>query len=374
MNEHNEILPLLAAYHDGALAHTHREAILSHLNGCVSCRRRLADWTFLDSALLQLPVAERATDEMHGRAMARIDRLAGVSAPVPERASHRIRIWTVATAAVLLFGLATTLIWQREKPLSMAEGGKSRDQLAQEGDALKPEPRNDADRKREADAPGVPAAIPAESAGHVAEGAPELDQVKAAEPKTVDRGADEESRLASRLTAQKGYITAPVPVVAGDSGIPQSFDWPARYYDSITIATYYRYPVPEPILELAELNVVPQFEAGFVGIGYRSLADGLNPQHEAVHTDPIQLSPETSYLVSNLRLEQTSLMARTPQGTPTADVALRLAEITWRLANLTADGDDVKNAIAAQNLASRYRPELAQRSQNRVATLQALAD
>jgi len=373
MDEHNEILPRLAAYHDGELGTTDREAIETHIAGCVSCRQKLADWTSLDSALLQLPVAERTTDSMHTRAMARIDSLVGKPVAVRVRTSQRIRVWTVAAAAVILFGLATTLIWQREKPLPLAEGSRSGEKVAPGSDALEPDRRDDTDLKPEAAAPSEPAAKSVGLASNQVAGVPVTDQVKEAEPKINATTSDEESALMSRKMAQRD-ITAPVPVVTGDTGIPQSFDWPARYYDSITIETYYRDPIQEPILELAELNVVPQFEAGFVGIGYRSMTDGLNPQHEAVHTDPIQLSPETSYLVSNLRLEQTSLMARTPQGTPTADVALRLAEITWRLANLTADGDDVKNAIAAQNLASRYRPELAQRSQNRVATLRALAD
>jgi hypothetical protein len=373
MDKHNEILPHLAAYHDGALGANDREAIETHIDGCALCRQKLADWTSLDSALLRLPVAERDTETMHNRAMARIDSLAGVPVTVPERTSQRIRIWTVAAAAVILFGLATTLIWQREKPLPMAEGRKSTDELAVGSGALKPDLRSDTDRKREADAASELDAMPKDLANNEPVGMSALEQEKEAELKFNAKASDQESVPASRQMAQRN-VTAPVPVVPGDSGIPQSFDWPARYYDSITIETHYRYPVQEPILELAELNVVPQFEAGFVGIGYRSLADGLNPQHDAVHTDPIQLSPETSYLVSNLRLEQTSLMARTPEGMPTADVALRLAEITWRLANLTGDGDDVKNAIAAQNLASRYRPELAQRSQNRVATLRALTD
>jgi hypothetical protein len=98
----------------------------------------------------------------------------------------------------------------------------------------------------------------------------------------------------------------------------------------------------------------------------------LARHHDITLRQPIELSPEASSLVSDLRLERTALMARSAKQVLSAEVSLRLAEITWRLANLTADPDDVQSAITAQSMAMRQKPALAPLSKARLEHLKTL--
>jgi len=44
MEQHSEILPRLAAFHDGQLTASERLEIEAHLEHCSECRLRLSDW------------------------------------------------------------------------------------------------------------------------------------------------------------------------------------------------------------------------------------------------------------------------------------------------------------------------------------------
>jgi len=131
---------------------------------------------------------------------------------------------------------------------------------------------------------------------------------------------------------------------------------------------------------MVESNLVHAFQAEFVGIGY-AVGDLLAQNYDAANTvpnlltpEPQELSPEMAYLVSNLRMEQTSLLARSDDREMSADMALRMAEVSWRLANLTADRDDVKSAMTAQRLAVKHSPSFAPQSTTRMVRLEALID
>lgn len=354
MEQHSEILPQLAAFHDGQLNALKRLAIQAHLDVCVECQRKLSEWQALDSALAALPVPEAAAD-LHSRTLAAL-------AATKSRTMHslvqasRVRYW--AAAAVLIFAAVTTLLWRQEQERSLVETDRPQAQQAV------PEPTSSSEGTAESARANAPA-----PAG----------QIKAPEEAWAQRDSGQPGLESPKPSREKLSSTAPEPVGAGDSGIPQKSDWPARlqYEEWMALKTQtarldLRIPEYHAPFEIAEINLVPLFEADFVPVGYMPLAPGLDPAHEAAYSDPVLLTPETAYLVSNLRLEQTSLMARSHEEGPSAEVALKLAEITWRLANLTADHDDVNSAIAAQNLALRHRPELAGKAESRLIFLRAL--
>jgi hypothetical protein len=162
-----------------------------------------------------------------------------------------------------------------------------------------------------------------------------------------------------------------VSIADGDSGIPHFDDWPARLFDSLDLPLRYRM-VETFRAEIVEINLVPDFDAAFVGISYTG-GDLLARHHDITRRQPMELPPEEAILVSNLRLERTALMARSARQVLSAEVSLRLAEITWRLANLTADPDDVRSAISAQRVAMRQKPALASLSKARLEHLKTLA-
>lgn len=359
MEQHSEILPRLVAFHDGQSDAQERQLILTHLEGCPACRMRVHEWQALDQALARLPVPE-PSGLLHTRILAH---LAGANALVRPALvpGRRLRLWAVAAAAVLLFTAVSSVLWQREKASMMAQAERSRYPAAQSDVLNTPE-------LLEPPSDSTPSPVFAQS--------------------DTELRAKTERNQAPILPGASAPVvhylsklsTAPEPVGTGDSGIPQTSDWPARLLISewavlstIRTADHLRFPNYIAPCELVEINLVPLFEAAFVPVGYMPLADGLDPGHEAAYSDPVQLTPEAAYLVSNLRLEQTSLMARSHGEGPTADVALKLAEITWRLANITADRDDVKSAIAAWNLAARQRPDLAESAESRLVQLRALS-
>ena len=54
MEQHSEILPRLAAFHDGQLVDSERQEIEAHLEQCSECRQRLSEWQVLDRATTTL--------------------------------------------------------------------------------------------------------------------------------------------------------------------------------------------------------------------------------------------------------------------------------------------------------------------------------
>lgn len=335
MEKHSEILPQLAAFHDGQLDAQDRLRIESHVQVCPFCRRTLEDWQALDRALLELPVPETAASDLYRRTAAALSARAARARPVLVSVGSRVRLW--ATAAVLMFVAVTAVMWQREAERTVAQA-----------DRMRVEPK-----------------------------APSSTEAAVGELATQEPSAESYDSL----PALPGEIipAAPQPVGAGDSGIPQPPDWRARLLEAeyaalarLRTGLRLKLEAEMPPQRIVEINLLPLFEADFVPVGYKPLEPALNPTHEAAYSDPVLLTPETAYLVSNLRLEQTSLLARSHEDGPTADVTLKLAEITWRLANITADRDDVKSAIAALNLAARQKPDMAAVAETRISELRAL--
>lgn len=359
MEQHSEILPRLAAFHDGQLNAQERQVIQTHLEGCPECLTRLHEWRALDQALARLPVPEAST-LLHTRILTDLTRSKPSLQPalVPGR---RWRLYSFAAAAVVLFSAVSIVLWQREKADMLAKAERSRHPSAP---------------SEVANAPELSVQLPDSTllgryAGSELERRANVEQPPAS---VLPKASAEAMYPGTRIS------TAPEPVGTGDSGIPQTSDWPARLLTAewaalraIRTADHLRFPNYIAPFELVEINLLPLFEAAFVPVGYMPLTDGLDPGHEAAYSDPVLLTPEAAYLVSNLRLEQTSLMARSQGEGPTADVALKLAEITWRLANITADRDDVNSAIAAWNLAARHRPDHPESAESRLIQLRALS-
>jgi hypothetical protein len=358
MEQHNEILPRLAAYHDGQSNAQERLDMQAHLEVCPACRTRLSEWRALDLALAALPVPEPAPEELHARALAALKAAGAGSTPVVSR-PRQVRLWAAAVAAMLLFTAVSTWLWQIERTGTWIEAERPI------GAATK--------------APAEPGTL--QPLGRVDSSAPLQSGRANVEPSVASsRLETKEAETVLLEPTRSAFAIAPQPVGTGDSGIPQTSDWPARLFppeaytilEAIHSTDRLRLPSYTAPSEWVEINLVPLFEAAFVPVGYVPLPGGLNPAHEAAYSDPVQLTPETAYLVSNLRLEQTSLMARSHEEGPSADMALKLAEITWRLANLTADRDDVNSAIAAQHLALRHRPDLASATESRLVQLRVL--
>lgn len=336
MEKHSEILPQLAAFHDGQLSTQERLVIESHLQVCPSCRRKLEDWQALDQAILTLPVPE-PSDDVYRRTVAAISK---ETPPTPVRVYFRPQVRWLAVAAVLMFVAVTAVMWRQESSRTVVQADKA--QI---------EPQSPAVAKTE--------------------------PLEVALPQALESQAD--ASYASRPELPKANMSAaPQPVGTGDSGIPQPSDWRARLFDaelralaSLHTDDRLRWSVRTPPQRIVEINLLPLFEVGFVPVGYKPLEPALNPGHEAAYSDPVLLTPETAYLVSNLRLEQTSLWARSHEEGASAEVTLKLAEITWQLAHITADRDDVKSAIAALSLAARQKPDMAADAELRISQLRA---
>lgn len=334
--KHSEILPRLAAYHDGQLGHDDGLEVQAHVEQCSECRRMLADWKALDDALIDLSAPE-VPKELFERTQVALAGIQTKSAG-PRRVYMR---WWMAAAAMFVLGFAGTLWWKGRQ--------------AGEMQVVVNQTPSEATNLNE---PATPAP-------------------KSEQPMLADEQA---SPRADALGADaKKASTATGPVGTGDTGIPQLSDWPARLTDAefsslVALRSKLKFRTPQYVapLEMAEINLMPYFDDAFVAVGYKPLADPLNPGHEAAYSDPVLLTPETAYLVSNLRLEQTSLWARSHEEGPSSETVLKLAEISWRLANLTADRDDVKGAIAAHNLAAAQRPDWARTTAARLTTLKAL--
>jgi len=352
MEEHSEILPRLAAFHDGQLTSQQRLAIQAHLDVCPACRERLLAWQALDRALVQLPVPGLSADELHARTLDALGKTVAKRIEVP-RSRVQVRFW-VAAAALFLIAFAGTVLWQLNKD--------SERQVAESpagGETSQAKPGS-----LETPGPQIPKPPGTENVAGPGERLADVTPLPA-EPQTGGTG--------------QVNPTATAPVGTGDTGIPQESDWPARLtsaeWDALRALRGHLHPrIPKYLapLEVAEINLLPLFDEAFVPVGYKPLADKLDPGHEAAYSDPVLLTPETAYLVSSLRLEQTSLLARSHGKGPSADLVLKLAEITWQLANLTADRDDVANAIAAQTLAMQQRPDLAAAVESRLVRLRDL--
>lgn len=354
MEQHSEILPRLAAFHDGQLVDSERQEIEAHLEQCSECRERLSEWQVLDRALLAMPLADAPPLDLHRRtreALAMATSEAARTRRVPKR------FW-LAAAALFVLAFTGALLWR---------SGPPKQEMAAVPVVL-PE------AKTESPAPAAQdvAPAPAEPSAPMASSAPSQ-----AESKSVLDYVEPLARLNEERSLSKP--TASGLVGTGDTGIPQLSDWPARLteaeWNSLSTLSAKRHTrIPQYLapLEIAEINLMPLFDDAFVAVGYKPLVDPLNPGHEAAYSDPVLLTPETAYLVSNLRLEQASLWARSQEEKPTADEVLQLAEVSWRLANLTADRDDVKGAIAAHTLAMQRRPEWADAARTRLTALRAL--
>jgi anti-sigma factor RsiW len=358
MNEHSEILPLLAAFHDGALTDAEQKRLSAHLETCSECRQLLTDWQALDRALGALDDLESSTPDLVAGALAQIRRQSD-QVSVREARPHFVRrpIYWAAAAAVLLLA-AAVVFWPTEVPRQRAETGR-----VSPAPEAGPEPRAPVvdsvlraqnETKITGDAQGITGAAPGSQAGERLASETGLVTVPAERAHTPERPEP----------------TAPVSIVDGDSGIPHFDDWPARLFDSLDIPIQYRL-VETLRAEIVEINLVPAFEADFVGVSY-SAGDLLARHYDISLRQPIELSPELTSLVSDLRLERTALMARSSKQVLSAEVSLRLAEITWRLANLTADPDDVQSAISAQRVAMRQKPALAPLSKARLEHLKSI--
>jgi hypothetical protein len=334
---------------------------------------------------MDLPQPEMADQGVLFRALNQIREQEKAATAVTVRPTHkRWDYGVMAAAAVFIFALATTLMWQPEPGVQMARtpdrqvedtspparAGESRVE-EQDADALEiPEPARDrmmaevpvSKRDDQDIAAAAKRSLATEESGEV----------------TRDPSVRTAADVAAPILASKDP-TAPVPVEAGDSGIPQFSDWSARLFDSLFADVHFRLPAARTP-RLVESNLVHAFQAEFVGVGY-AVGDLLAQNYDAANTvpnlltpEPQELSPEMAYLVSNLRMEQTSLLARSDDREMSADMALRMAEVTWRLANLTADRDDVTSAMTAQRLAVKHSPTFAPQSTTRMVRLEALID
>jgi anti-sigma factor RsiW len=362
MNEHTELLPQLAAYHDGELNAADTKTIESHLAGCAHCRRLLQDFEALDSAVLDLEQPELEDRGIYLRALADIrEAQDGVHRSVW---GSRWIVRSVAAAALLLFGLSTQYFWEQARPQVAVIAPASEEPTDQESPILQNQTATAGTLALENPSPDAPALTPAEKAQ------PNLPD----DPEVAETGSRVLAEVPN-VTEPVNISTAPKSLKFGDSGIPQESDRLARLLDILTADTHFRALASNDddyfsssVLDIVEINLMPQFEAEFVGIRY-AIGDLLSDQHEIQAISPVQLSPEQSYLVLNLRLEQTALTTRTSNQVTSEAAAVRMADITWRLATITADRQDVHVAIRAQTAAMRKQPALTARSISRLATL-----
>jgi hypothetical protein len=371
MDEHTEILPQLAAYHDGELTAAEKQKLESHLEDCPACRQRLSDWGALDRALLELPEPDLAGDGLVVETLAEIKRreapVVRPAVPGPRRAWI---LWPVAAAAVVVLAAISIVKLRTDAPVPVA--ATPAQPAEAESDLALESVTTEADSVFTFEEPAAElAAAPREEPGVVGTASIETPEPKVAQPANAKAPSVPAPIDPTPLYA-KLDTTAPVPIAVGDSGIPQFDVWSARLFDSLEAEAELRLVGPLPT-DFVELNVVPEFEVDFVGVSY-AIRDLLAPHHEATLVEPQELGPEQTYLVSNLRMERAALMARSQNQIVSAEVTLRLAEVTWRLANITADRDDVRSAIVAQTAAMRRQPQMATQAKARLAHLAGLID
>jgi hypothetical protein len=364
MIDHSEILPRLAAYYDGALPEDECAAVRQHLDICAECRTRLAEWTALDSSLRLLTVPEPVDVGVAADVLLKI-----ASDAPPERTqdSHRPlagrwQVWVGAAAAVFVLAVSAA-IWR-----AGTQSTGSTPDLAQapvRGD------------EHGVDSPGVhpPAESPEARNERSVEATREDETSSALKSESASREQDEP--VAAGRTAvlsqdqdvkTKATAAAPRPIRSEDSGIPQGLDGPAR--PAFLVDIHYRF-YDRIDASFVELNVVPVFEIAFTPVGY-ARRDALSDRWDVSNPEPMLLSPEETYLVSNLRVERSTLLAMVTNQAPTSDMRIRLAEVTWRLANITADQDDVRSAISAQSEVLRQSSEVGTQSRARLAYLRGL--
>jgi len=354
MKTHSEILPRLAAFHDGALPADQRKEVETHVRQCPQCRATLDSWTALDESLKALPEPDPLAHSLKADIVRRIEiRSVPVDADlVPRPRRIPVRAWVAVAAAAAVIVTAALLLRDR--------GGPGQVQQPAESPAIVHTPRPE------------PVQPPGHDEEESATPAKEPEPVKAPE---VNLAQAEESApphgeesVAPLATADKHSATVSDRPSAGASGIPQVVDWSARFAEFVQL----HYRVPD-LYEgaIVEVNLLPVYTAEFEGVGY---ADGdlLSDEYDISLGQPRRLSPQVAYLVSSLRMERAALMSRTTNQVRSTDVQLRLAEITWRLANLTADRDDVRSAIAAQSAVMRQVPGVSTQSLSRLAHLRSL--
>jgi hypothetical protein len=365
MIDHSEILPRLAAYHDGALPDEERATIRQHLDLCAECRTRLDEWSALDSALRALTTPEPAETGMAAAALLRIESNRRVEhtpasgGPAP----FRWRVWAGAAAAAVVLA-ASIAMWRsgaRENAGS-SDLALAPSERAERGATA---PATPVITDEAGDVQGAPAAA-ADSIGERAQvpdsGATSYSNVKSVESERMT------TRTAARDPEPNVLATAPTSILSEDSGIPQDSDWQARL--AFVVDIHYRF-YDRIDAAYVELNIVPLFEVEFAPVSYARY-DPLSGQWDAGNPEPTLLSPEDTYLVSNLRLERSTLLALVTNQAPTSAVRFRLAEVTWRLAQMTADQDDVRSAISAQSEVLRQDPEVGTQSRARLAYLRGL--
>lgn len=364
-NEHKELLPQLAAYHDGELSAADTKNIETHLEGCSSCRLLLNDFEALDAAVLGLEQATLYDRGIYLRVLAEIQRDEISVLPARAKRSPWV-VGSVAAAAVLLLGLGISIFWQQAQP-----------QLAEltppPADVSEPQPDDEVERTPPellaGDTDLQTDRVDTPEAADAAKQAPD-PSVQSTDPKVL--------AVTTATTKSTDVTTAPVSLEIGDSGIPQDSDWLARLFDSLSVDVHFRALSSDDLesdrmvaLDPVEINLMPEFEPEFVGIGY-ALGDLLDPGHDIATTQPVELSAEQSHMVLSLRLEQSALASRTSNQVTSEAAAVRMADISWRLATITADLNDVHVAIRAQTAVMRKQPGLTARSMSRLATLAGL--
>jgi hypothetical protein len=370
MNRHIEFLPRLVAYHDGTLEAGEHASVKAHVEQCPQCRAILHDWKAVDQGLKALekqPVVDVKDD-----VVARI-------AALPAR--RRVNIvfqkpyWSMAAAAVLLIFSATFWVQNREQPRppappsSALQAPKGQEFVelppsASEptgsavGEVSKPAPPSQSGMKQPLSRDQMAMDVrPDGEALSSSSPAPDMDRGDAARMRNEQVGVVYGSPSA----------TAVAPFSAEVSGILQQ-EWPPRLAEAFRI--YYRFPdLFEPAI--VEVNLLPVFDAEFVAVGYAD-DDLLEASYDVASARPTRLSPEAAYLVANLRLERAALLARLNNQVRSADAGQRLADLTWQLANITVDQDDVRHAIAAQDAAMRQNPSLGVQATARMAHLRTL--
>lgn len=374
MKTHSEFLPQLAAYYDGALTAEQRESVASHVRDCPECQRLLGEWKALDEALKALPEPAAETDGIQAQVLNRIAPGAGVVESVQPTRPRRIPIpmWASAAAAAVI--LVAAGLWYRDNEpepdnLRMADREMPTERAAPPAAKSSAEP--------EAASPVLQPSgkdeLQATEAKRERETAPAPAEIESVPPRPEPQVKDAGSTM---LAVQSNSAAASDKSTAGDSGILQQSEESERLAEFVVpsevVSVVVHYRVPDMLdAAIVEVNLRPVFDVAFEGIGYAP-TDMLAEAYDPSQAQPRRLSPQVAYMVSSMRMERSVLLSRTTNQVRTPATQLRLAEITWRLANLTADQDDVRNAIAAQTAVMRAVPSIATQSLARLAHLRSL--
>jgi anti-sigma factor ChrR (cupin superfamily) len=405
MDKHIEFLPRLAAYHDGALEAGEHASVKAHVEQCPQCRAILDDWGAIDKGLKTLE--DQPDVDVKADVLARI-------AALPSRGRLNFVFqkpyWSMAAAAVLLIFSATFWLQNKEKPGAPAtppaavQTPQSEASTAPPPLATAPAPSVSAEtttlqetRREKSETAAAPVTIaqaesgsalkqdssadaastaakphkPAPSSQEMMAFEIRSDMASPAMPETASESLAPRVALSgieqTGRTFSQPSTTAAAPRRAEVSGVLQQ-EWPPRLVEETRI--YYRIPdLYEPAF--VEVNLLPLFEAEFVAVGYAA-ADLLDDSYDITVVRPTRLSSQAAYLVANLRLERAALLARMHNQVRSADAGQRLADLTWQLANLTVDQDDVRHAIAAQDASMRQNPSLAVQARARMVHLRTL--